>query len=416
MLMNPISAKLKTMRIALISFEFPPAVAIGGIGSYAWEAARMLAGAGVAVEVFAAGTSQQEPASAFGVRVHRVEAGDREAFREAVLPAFAARHGELPFDLIESPEIGAEGAQIAAAFPELAVISKLHTPSYLVGAIGHEAPTIQERLRFRLGALRRGRWAGLGRQPYIREQDPEWVFTRTVDGIDAPSQAIADRLSADWGLDPVKLSVFAYPFQPDPALLDLPIPNQARTIGFLGRLEARKGVVELARAIPHILRQAPHLNFRFLGPSWPYRKSDMETWIRHHCRTTLNHLTFVGPVTREKLAVELGLCDVIVLPSRWENFPFACWESLASGRAVIGSSAGGMADVIQAGKSGLLVQPHSPGAISEAVLSLVQQPEKVGRFGAAGRQRVLDHLAPDRILPLQLASYERAMARAKQRQ
>jgi glycosyltransferase involved in cell wall biosynthesis len=416
MLMNPISAKLKTMRIALISFEFPPAVAIGGIGSYAWEAARMLAGAGVSVEVFAAGTTQQEPASAFGVPVHRVEARDRKAFRSAVMPAFAARHGELPFDLIESPEIGSEGALIASAFPELAVISKLHTPSYLVGAIGYEAPTILERLRFKLGGLRRGRWTGLKQETYIREQDPEWQFTRAVDGIDAPCQAIADRLCTDWGLDPEKLSVYGLPFRPDPALLDLPVPNQARTIGFLGRLEARKGVVELARAIPNILRQAPDLNFRFIGPSWPYRQSEMETWIRNHCRTTLNHLTFVGPVTREKLAVELGLCDVIVLPSRWENFPFACWESLASGRAVIGSSAGGMADVIQPGRSGLLVPPNSPEAITAAVLTLVGDPTQVHQFGTTGRQRVLEHLSPERILPLQLASYQRAVARAKQRQ
>jgi len=403
------------MRLALISFEFPPSTIIGGIGTYAFEAARMLAVAGVSVEVFAAGVQGEEPAASLGIRVHRVAANDRASFRDKVLPAFADRHSHAPFDLIESPEIGAEGARIAAAFPEVAVISKLHTPSYLVDAIGHEPATIGERLRFRLGALRRGRWAGLRPQTYQRERDPEWRFTNSADGIAAPSQAIADRLTADWDLDPQRLAVYALPLRPDARFLALPIPQQLCTVGFLGRLEARKGVVELARAIPRILQQAPQLRFRFLGPSWPYRKGEMETWIRHHCRSVLDRLTFVGAVARDQLAAELGRCDVVILPSRWENFPFACWEAMAAGRAVIGSASGGMADVIEPGVSGLLVPPHAPGAIAAAVLSLVQHPERLAPLAAAGRQRVLDHLAPERILPLQLASYERAIAWARRR-
>jgi glycogen synthase len=403
------------LRLALISFEFPPSVAIGGIGTYAWEAARMLSQAGISVEVFAAGQPGTEPASAFGVDVHRVDAIDREAFRQAVVPVFAQRQLQQPFDLIESPEIGAEGAAIAAAFPQLAVISKLHTPSFLVGTIAQETPSLVERLRFRLGALRRGRWVGLRQQPYVRAQDPEWQFTHTADGIDAPSQAIADRLTVEWDLDPERISIYALPFRPAAALLELPTPHDVRTIGFLGRLEVRKGVVELAQSIPMILQQAPDLRFRLLGPSWPFRKGTMESWIRRHCRRVLDHITFVGPVEQDQMAAELALCDVMVLPSRWENFPFACWEAMASGRAVIGSAAGGMAEVIQPGVSGLLVPPKSPAAIADAVLSMVEHPERVAEYGAAGRRRVQEYLAPERILPLQLASYELAIARSRQR-
>ena len=375
----------------------------------------MLAAGGVEVEVFSAGPPGHEPASTFGIRVHRIQPPDRSTFRNSLVPVFAARHAESPFDLIESPEIGAEGAQIAATFPELAVISKLHTPSYLVSVIGREPPTLPERLRFRLGALCRGRWEGLKPQPYLREQDLEWQFTRGADGIDAPSQAIGDRLSAEWDLPSERVSVFPLPFQPDPALLSLPLPSQARTIGFLGRLEARKGVVELARAITRILKHAPHLRFRFVGPSWPYRSSDMESWIRHQCRSVLDRITFVGAVARDQLAQQLGQCDIVVLPSRWESFGLVCPEAMAAGRAVVGSSAGGMADVIEPGVSGLLIPPHSPGAITAAVLSLVEHPERVRKLGASGRQRVLDYLDPQLILPLQLASYERAITRARLR-
>lgn len=403
------------IRLAFISFEYPPAVAIGGIGTYVWEASRMLAKAGISVEVFAAGTPGPEPAEAFDVLVHRIPCADRYAFRINVLSLFAARHLHNPFDLIESPEISAEGACIAKRFPDLAVVVKLHTPSYLCGLIGHDPPTLLDRARFRLGALRRGRWQGLPVQAYVRALDPEYSFTHQAHGIDAPSQAISDQLKADWDLNDQRISVFPYPFRPQPELLALPVPQKIRTLGFLGRLEARKGVVELARALPAIFHARPDLSVRFIGPSWPYRRSDMESWIRYHCRAFLDRITFVGPVARDGIAEELSRCDVMIFPSRWESFGLVCPEAMASGRVVIGSSAGGMAEVIENGISGLLVPPHSPRAITAAVLSLVEHPERVAQYGAAGRQRVLEHLAPERILPLQLASYERALARSRQR-
>jgi glycogen(starch) synthase len=401
------------MRIALITFEFPPAVAIGGIGTYAFEAARMLAEAGCDVEVFAAGIPGHEPAEAYGVRVHRLDVANRAILREAVVPVFAERHRVRPFDVMESPEIGAEGAGVATAFPDLAVVVKLHTPTYVVGKVGYEAPTLAESIRFSAGALRRGRLDALKAPRYVADDDLECCFTRKADGVAAPSQAIHDLLAADWQLDESRMDCFAYPFRPDTTLLESSLPSECKTIGFLGRLEARKGVVELARAIPKILRKAPNLRFRFIGPSWPYRQSDMATWIRNYVGPYQAQLDFTGPIGRDQLPEEFHQCDAIILPSRWENFPFACWESMASGRVVIGSAEGGMADVIEPGLSGFLVPPHSPDAIADAILSLVNEPARVTSLGESGRRRVLEHLAPARVLPLQLASYRKAIANSQ---
>lgn len=400
------------MRVAFVSYEFPPSVAIGGIGTYVWEASKMMARAGVSVEVFAAGSPRNEPASAFGILVHRTPCKDRYVFHRAVLPLFAARHHEKPFDLIESPEISAEGAFIAEQFPDLAVVVKLHTPSYLCGQIAHDPPSLADRARFRLGALRRGRWQGLRQPSYEPSVDSEYLFTTQADAIAAPSQAIADRLTHDWKLDRQKLSVFPLPYCPHPDLLALPIPQEIRTLGFLGRLESRKGVVELAQALPAILRAYPKLSIRFIGPSWPYRQSDMETWIRGACDRFLDRIIFVGPVAPNQIAEELSRCDAMIFPSRWESFGLVCAEAMASGRAVIGSSAGGMAEIIQPGISGLLVPPRSPRAITSAVLRLVSDPWLARSLAASGRQRVLDFLSPELVLPQQLASYQRALDRA----
>ncbi|MCP9849778.1 glycosyltransferase family 4 protein [Cyanobium sp. Morenito 9A2] len=404
------------MRIALISYEYPPAVAIGGIGTYAGQASTMLTMAGHSVEVFAAGPPQPEPAETLGVRVHRIAVPSRSSFRSALAPCFLERHRQEAFDVWESPELSAEAEPLLKLAPEVARVVKLHTSSHLLAQIGHEPPTWAQHARFSLGALRRGRLAVL---PTVRS-DQEWererAFTLQADEVAAPSQAIGDRITADWGLNPAQVAVFPNPFTPAPGLLELPLPEAVGTVGFLGRLETRKGIFEFAEALRPLLRRHPFLNVRFIGPSWPTQRGEAERWLRRYLHHFINRVTFTGGIASSALARELGVCDVVVLPSRWESFGLVCAESMAAGRVVIGSSAGGMAEQIEHGHSGLLVPPRSPGAITAALEALIEQPALVAPMAAAARQRVLTHLAPERILPLQLASYQRAIERARQRQ
>lgn len=404
------------MNIALISYEYPPSVAIGGIGTYAWNASHMLAGSGAHVVVFAAGQKEGTETPHPLIEVRRVAVNDRAAFPQAVVPPLLSAHARRPFDVIEAPEIGPEGGPAFAAIPSVARVVKLHTASFLVGRFGYDPPSRLQRLRFLAGALRRGRWATLRPPPdYVRANDAEYRAALLADEIAAPSQAIADILQREWSLDLGRISVYHYPYTPSPALLALPLPACLRTVGFLGRLEARKGVTEMVKAIPAILTRAPGLRFRFIGPSWPHAGTDMQTWIlRHHPRLT-HALEFTGAVTPAQVPAELSRCDALVLPSRWESFGYTCVEAMISGRAVIGSAAGGMAELIEPGISGLLVPPRSPPAITDAVLHLVDHADQVAALGAGGRRRIAALLAPQHILQLQLASYRRAMQRAADR-
>lgn len=404
------------MRIALISYEFPPSVTVGGIGAYTWQAAKGLSSAGHTVEVFAAGEPSKEPAAEFNIHVERVTAANRKEFGAAILGRFAERHSMNRFDILESPEIGAEGKLVAETHPEIARVIKLHTPTYLINQLSWEPPSPLARVRFGLGALRRGRWDWLQPEPYDRSKDREYRWARMADEIAAPCVAIAEKVKEDWSLSPDRISTFPLPYEPHSDLLNLAIPESAETIGFLGRLEPRKGILELMEAIGVILKVYPKISFRFLGPSWPYRGSDMETWIKKAYPNLLQSIGFRGAIRRQDLAHELAACDVVVLPSRWENFPFACWESMAAGRAVIGSAAGGMADVIGDGISGLLVQPRSPEDIAKKILSLIGKPDKVRKLASAGRARVQNNLDPKQVIKFQIASYQRAIDRVKVRE
>ena len=403
------------MRVALISFEYPPAVAVGGIGTYAVHAARMLSQGGVDVEVFAAGPGGSTTCKESGVPVHRIPASDRSEFRERIVPQVVQRHSARKFDVFESPEAGAEGAGVAEALPDVARVVKLHTPTYLVARSGYEPASLVERARFSAGALRRGRIAFLKPPHYRRDADNEYLFAQTADEIAAPSQAIHSVVGADWLLSEDLISDCPLPFEAPESLCRLPVASHAEVVGFLGRLEPRKGVLELVSAIPSILKTAPHVRFRFIGPSWPFKATHMQQWIEAKLATFKHCLEFTGAITPSQLPEELAKCDIMVLPSRWESVGFVCAESLASGRAVIGSNSGGMAEMMVDGETGILIPPRNAAMIAEAVLSLVRRPSLVSKFGAAGRDSIVRQLAPQRILPLQMASYERAIARSLKR-
>ena len=376
----------------------------------------MLCGRGHTIHVFSAGTQDSNEQVKEDVTVHRVLASNRIEFSERCIEPFRRAHQDLPFDVIESPDIGPEGGRIAAKCREVAYVVKLHSPTALVNSAGFEKPSLLRRWRFFLAGLRRRQWNRLSTQlQYVPQNDPEYHAALLADEIASPSSAIGKCVSDLWSMPAESFNYFPYPFHVTRSYLDIPVATQARTVGFVGRLEARKGIVELAQAIPKVLKSAPHMRFKFIGPSWPYRGQEMSGWILQKLGKHARSLELTGPVDSERIPSELATCDIVVLPSRWESFGFVCAEAMSSGRVVIGSASGGMAEMIEPGKTGLLVPPRSPSLIAKRILSLVQNESLVEVLGRAGRESIQKLLSPERIYPLQISCYESAIQKARQR-
>ena len=114
-----------------------------------------------------------------------------------------------------------------------------------------------------------------------------------------------------------------------------------------------------------------------------------------HCRPWPQRLGlarqvhFVGQTAgQQKLwLLQNGLCTVV--PSRiWEAFGVVAVESLAAGRPVIASQLPGLADLIQHGRTGLLVPPESPQRLAEAIRQIVLDPQLADELGNAARRFV----------------------------
>ena len=107
-------------------------------------------------------------------------------------------------------------------------------------------------------------------------------------------------------------------------------------------------------------------------------------------------ITFLG-FTDDVRAV-LSAADMLVMPSRWEGFPLTVAEAMAAGLPVVATSAGGLADVVLGGQTGLLIEKEDPPSLAEAMVTLARNAELRFRLGAAGRKRVEDHFTIDRLV------------------
>jgi glycosyltransferase involved in cell wall biosynthesis len=91
---------------------------------------------------------------------------------------------------------------------------------------------------------------------------------------------------------------------------------------------------------------------------------------------------------REDVPDLLAASDVFALPSLYEGSSLALLEAMAAGRAVVSSSIGGTAELIEDGANGLLVPPGDVGALSSAIRRLLRDDGLRARLGAEGRDRV----------------------------
>lgn len=403
------------MKIAFISYEYPPDTAYGGIATYVHQAARMMHKRGHHVEVFTSSSYRCGTENEDGIITHRIDEKDRELFPEQIGKIFTERHTNIEFDVIEGPELSADAREAVRLFPDIPLVVKLHTPSFFIYQLNGNGVPFLTKVRREIGAIRRGLtdrkyWL------YNSKNDIERTHALDADEIATPCKDLGNRVIKEWGLDAEKVSHVPYPYTPGEKILNISKDTQTNIITYIGRLEIRKGILDLARAIPLILQRKPNTKFRLVGrPDMSPKAgfSDMREYLEHQLRDYSQSIEFTGPVPPDGIPSVLANTDICVFPSLWENFPNVCLEAMAAARGVIGSSAGGMAEMLDNGKVGRLVPPGSPQKIAAAAIELWENPALRISLGQAARDRLLSEYNLDRIGALQEASYNRAIARRR---
>ncbi|GHD56395.1 glycosyltransferase family 4 protein [Jeongeupia chitinilytica] len=176
----------------------------------------------------------------------------------------------------------------------------------------------------------------------------------------------------------------------EPIVLANPIalPNSPATpvpgrVLFLGRLRDVKGVFDLIEALPPVVRAYPRLKVVFGGDGDPAPLLALAESLG-----VREHIELAGWIDGDAKAQQLREAEVFVLPSHFEAQPVCILEAMAQGVPVLATAVGGVPDMCADGKEALIVPPHRPEALSEALVMLLGDAALRQRLVTAARARV----------------------------
>lgn len=135
-------------------------------------------------------------------------------------------------------------------------------------------------------------------------------------------------------------------------------------------------------------------------------RSNAERFCREHRLT--DRVTFLGNVV--DLEEVLGAADLFLLPSEAESFGMAALEAMACEVPVIGTSTGGMPEVVTSGETGFLLPVGDVAGMAEHALEILRDPDLKRRMGKVGRSVAAEKFDVDRVVPRYRETYERVIA------
>ncbi len=172
-----------------------------------------------------------------------------------------------------------------------------------------------------------------------------------------------------------------------------------------GRLVPEKGHSDFLEALA-VLRHRGHMFQATLAGDGPLR-SQIEARIK--ALDLSDRVCLTGALEYDAMLEVISSADIVVTPSRFEGFALTALEAMALGRPVVATRAGGLAEIANDGKTGVLVPAGDTKALSEAILSLAKNDSMRRRLGEAGRARAEAQFALPRIVDQLLDLYRSMM-------
>jgi len=379
------------MNILYLSSEYPPDTGNGGIGTYTQHIAEGMARLNHSVSVITASNDGREVMlKQNGVTVYRIlsvsyplpQHAVAFPIRKCVTTLFPHTLHRLcrciavrrkvrhlvkrccKFDIIESPECGAEGLLIPSNSYKCMVI-RFHTPWEMVRSLDNLVEAIGDRSVLPL---------------------MERCVAKRATALSSPSQAMKLQIEHTWGIPHIAVI-------PNPLPVDNHIPSEGTGWIFTGRIERRKGVHLLVKAYVKLCAEYSHVpSLTLLGRPYGVDQEfgNYGDYIKGLIASSVHgsSIHWINHVSPDKVRDYLQSSSVAFFPSLWENYPYACLEAMSSGCTVVASDCGGFSEIIEHDTNGILVPPNSEHTIYEAMKRLICTPSIIQELGSNARNRV----------------------------
>ena len=357
------------MHIVYVCREYPPTLRGGGIATYIRLIAQGLVERGNKVTVICASddTRTSSDYRDKGVRVIRLSGGDfilpsvestsllkkfrfiyrfdsyRKKIREAIL--------ELDdIDIIEVADFGAESYFLKDI--NAPVVVRLHTPSLFDRTtLGIKKYQGKDKLFQFIGE----------REKYILKH---------ADFLSSCSESLKEWTIQNLGVDSNKIEVIYNPIELPTHKVELKSSTTKATIVFVGTISDVKGCGDLFEAGKLLAEKNVDFDMFLYGKMGEFAENlkmneQSYPWF---------HVT--GKIEREKLFSIYCNASVVCFPSWWDNMPMVCLEAMGVGAVVLGSSSGGMSEIIQDSINGYLIEPHNVNLLAEKLQFLINLDSK----------------------------------------
>jgi glycogen(starch) synthase len=162
-----------------------------------------------------------------------------------------------------------------------------------------------------------------------------------------------------------------------------PLAFQPPTVLCLGRLVEDKGIDVALNAFVSVTERHPELRILIAGDG--EARADLE---RQAADLGLNNVEFLGWVAPADVPALVNRAAIVVMPSRQDSFPLTALEAGMMGRPVVATRVGGLPEMVQDGKTGVLIGSEDVTALAEAVAALLASPQRAVRLGQAAREQV----------------------------
>ncbi len=190
-------------------------------------------------------------------------------------------------------------------------------------------------------------------------------------------------------------------------------PPGTLIVGTVGRMQAVKDQLTLVRAFLHLLVTEPGARDRIRlvmigdGPLLEAARQLLRA-------ADAEHLAWL-PGERADIPDMMRGLDLFVLPSLREGISNTILEAMASGLPVVATRVGGNPELVEEGRTGMLVPPADPVAMAEAIRTYLADPEKRIRHGQAGRKRAEARFSMEAMVNGYLAVYDAVLNNDRRR-
>lgn len=378
------------LNICLISREYPPETAWGGIGTYTYQLAHGLLDKGHNVHVICQALDVDKEYLDNGVDIHRIthksffpfkgkfrEFGLRWEYSQSVYNKLKEVIDKYNIDIVEAPNFSGEGF-IYSFHKKPPLVTRLHTHfSEVINFLGWDR-TLDRRLSC-------------------------WFENITIlqsDLITCSTKAHAEFIARETGINADKINIVPLGVVlPDIQNGQQIAGNQNPVILFVGRLEKRKGIHILIQAARHVLEDVPNATFIIIGRdsfidrnsvafSGEKELSYKEQLIKMIPNEYQKNIQFLGYIPPEQLGEYYRLCDIFVAPSLYESFGLIYLEAMSYAKPVIACGVGGVPELIKDKINGILVPPTDVQALKDAIVGLIKNPLRRYALGKAAREHV----------------------------